>query len=127
MAESSLTLRREDLRRHMARHIGWQIANLDGEKNTWLNDITDSVIREFYHPVPLQGEIESHAWSFLRPKITITTTEAFSDADRTITVAAGVVTLGGTGDTFPTWSAQGELRPTTTGGQYSVAAYDSTT
>jgi hypothetical protein len=63
--------------------------------------ILRSGLRKAYHPPPLPPATVAHEWWFLRPDLTITTTEPYSTG--TVEVVNGVVTL--TGGTLPSWTA----------------------
>lgn len=67
MAESTLSVTRADIVRHIARQQFWDSASVDSEQLANLNDIIKSGLRNFYLPPILPGERVQHNWSFLRP------------------------------------------------------------
>jgi len=118
MAESTASLSYDDLRRHMGRKIPGSTVKTTWtpEEASWIDDIIDSALRNLY-----AGGPTGYQWNFLRPWSTITTVAAYSTG--TIAIAAGVVT--GTGTTFPSWAAEGEV--TVSGNTYTVNTRDSDT
>lgn len=108
MAESSLSLTVDNLRKQVAREMGMGLnitwASLPTDDAAYVTDIIASGLRQFYTPATL-GERYGHSWSFLRPATTLTTSAPYSTG--TITVVAGVVTLAS--GTFPSWAADGEI------------------
>ncbi len=123
MAESTLTVDYDILRREVGRYLGWDRnpAVWDSDQTTDGNDIINAGLRSFYVPAPLPGESAAHQWTFMRPVTTLTTTPPYSTG--TIEIASGVVTL--TGGTFPATAADGEL--TQAARTYSVNTRDSDT
>lgn len=115
MAESSLSLGRPELLRHVGRFLAF-----DRDPDNWtadeladVEDIVSAGLRAFY---------TAHDWKFLRPEATLVTTAPYSTG--TIAVTSGVVTL--TGGTWPSWAqTDGELRVNST--PYAIASRDSDT
>lgn len=126
MAESTLTLSYQTLRRRIGLYLG-----LNRDSSYWTDDeesdVTDVIqegLQKFYFPLdPRTGR--SHRWSFLYPMASITTSGAYSTG--TVVVASGVVTL--TGGTMPDWLAtdptSGDL--TINAVTYEISTYSSTT
>lgn len=73
--------------------------------------------RNVYEPAILPGEPHAHIWSFMQPKLTSFDINA-TYSTGTVTIVAGVVT--GSGTTFPSWAADGEL--VISGVPYTVAS-----
>lgn len=120
MAESTLTLKRDDLLRAVSNMLGRGVdvtAWDDADFATRVNMCVDIGCRWVYEPEMLPGEVQVHIWSFMQPKLeTFTLTQPYSTG--TIGVASGVVT--GSGTVFPSWSANGVL--VVNGVAYSVAS-----
>lgn len=120
MAESTLSLTYDDLRRELGRFLGWgRHPSGDGSLQGWeaddvidCEDILKAAGRLIY---------SAHRWSFLFPINTFTTSASY--ATGTVAIAAGVVTL--TGGTFPSWAADGEI--TVLGVTYTVNTRDGNT
>jgi len=125
MAESALTLRRDDLRRAVGNMLGrgMDITNWDdADFTTRVDNCIDIGCRMVYEPEILPNELQVHIWSFLQPKMTtIQLKTPYSTG--TVTVVAGVVT--GSGTSFPAWAADGELA--INGVRYTVATRTSGT
>lgn len=119
MAESTLTLKRDDLLRAVGNMLGRgvDITNWDdADFTTRVNMCVDIGCRWVYEPELLPNEAQVHIWSFMKPKLmSFALTQPYSTG--TITIAAGVVT--GSGTNFPAWAADGEL--VVNGVSYSVA------
>lgn len=81
--ESSLSITRADLLRHIGRKRGWDRdpANWDERQHLDGDDILSMGLRRFYSPPRLPGEPTSHRWSFLRPIHVMTTETAKGDYD----------------------------------------------
>lgn len=63
----SLDITRRDIRVVIGRYLGYG-RNPDvwtEDQITWVDDIIDSGLRQFYYPSPLPGESCSHTWSFM--------------------------------------------------------------
>lgn len=125
MAESTLTLKRDDLRRAIGNMLGRgvDITNWDdADFATRVDLCVDVGCRNVYEPEILPNETQVHVWSFLQPKLTtIRLNKPYSTG--TISVAAGTVT--GVGTVFPSWAASGELA--INGVRYKVATRVSNT
>lgn len=109
MAESTLTLKRNDLLQAIGNMLGRgiDVTNWDdADFTTRVNMCVDIGCRWVYEPDLLPNEAQVHIWSFMQPKLM-----AFQlnlpYSTGTVTIAAGVVT--GSGTTFPSWAADGEL------------------
>lgn len=124
MAESTLSLTRDDLRKAIGNMLGQglDVTEWDSDFATRVDMCVDIGCRWVYEPEVLPNEAQVHMWSFMQPKLM-----AFAlnqpYATGTITVVAGVAT--GSGTTFPSWAADGEL--VVNGISYSVASRDSAT
>lgn len=120
MAESTLTLKRNDLLKAIGNMLGRGIDFTnwdDADFTTRVNMCVDIGCRLVYEPEILPNEAQVHIWSFMQPKMmTFSLNQGYSTG--TITVAAGVVT--GSGTVFPSWAADGEL--VVGGVSYSVAS-----
>lgn len=125
MAESTLTLKRDDLRKAVGNMLGRGIditAWDDADFATRVDMCVDIGCRWVYEPEVLQGEMHVHIWSFMQPQLAaFQLTTPYSTG--TITVAAGVVT--GSGTNFPSWAANGEV--VVNGQSYTVASRSSGT
>lgn len=125
MAESTLTLTRDDLLKAVGNMLGRGIDITgwdDPDFTTRVNMCVDIGCRWVYEPDLMPGEAQVHMWSFMQPRLANVTLNPQYSAG-TITVAAGVVT--GSGTVFPTWAADGEV--VIEGVSYSVASRDSNT
>lgn len=109
MAESTLTLKRDDLLRAVGDMLGRgvDITNWDdADFTTRVNMCVDIGCRWVYEPELLPGDAHVHIWSFMQPKlVSFPLRTPYSTG--TITIASGVVT--GSGTSFPTWAADGEI------------------
>lgn len=92
MAESTLSIRYEDLVADLERYYGIAASTETALLDRRLRD----GLRRFY---------SAHDWKFLRPRATLSTVAPYSTG--TVAATAGVVTL--TGGTFPSWAASGAL------------------
>lgn len=109
MAESTLTLTRDDLLKAAGNMLGRGIditAWDDPDFTTRVNMCVDIGCRWVYEPDLLPNEAQVHMWSFMQPKLTSFDINP-QYATGTITVVDGVVT--GSGTTFPSWAADAEL------------------
>lgn len=73
MAESTLALSYEDLRKEVGFYLGWQ-RDPDGWNTKQIESIESCVrsgLRQFYFPPVLPGMAASHEWSFLRPSVAL--------------------------------------------------------
>lgn len=109
MAESTLTLTRNDLLKAAGNMLGRGIevsAWNDPDFATRVNMCVDIGCRWVYEPELLPNEAQVHMWSFMQPKLV-----AFDInvpyTTGTISITNGFVT--GSGTAFPTWAADGEL------------------
>lgn len=120
MAESTLSLTYDDLRRELGRFLGFgRHPAGDGSLQGWSADqVADSE-----DILKAAGRLiyAAHRWSFLFPLNTFTTSAAYTTG--TVAIAAGVVTL--TGGTFPSWAADGEI--TVLGVTYTINTLDGNT
>lgn len=103
MAESTLSLKYEELRSEVSRFLGWDTTydNLSAGEKATLDMIIESGLRQFYYP-PIP-----HRWSFFTPAATMATTVPYGTGTVAITKGATTVTLSD--GTFPSWAAQGTL------------------
>jgi hypothetical protein len=119
MAESTLTLKRDDLRKAVCNMLGRGIdltALDDADFVTRVDMCVDIGCRWVYEPELLPNEAQVHIWSFMQPKLeTFALSQPYSTG--TVAIVAGVVT--GSGTVFPSWSANGTL--VVNGVSYSVA------
>lgn len=123
MAVTSLRLTYAELRENIALCLGYSRTSTDWDA-TMVADIARILrngLRKAYHPPPLPPATNSHEWWFLRPDLTITTTEPYETG--TIACTNGVVTL--TGGTFPSWAANGWF--IASGTYYDVSTRDGNT
>ncbi len=124
-AESTLTLKREDLLRAVSNMLGRGLdvtGWIEPDFAARINLCVDIGCRWVYEPELLPGEAQVHIWSFMQPKMmSFALTPQYSIG--TISIVAGVVT--GTGTVFPGWAADGEL--VINGTSYSVASRSSNT
>lgn len=109
MAESGLTLKRDDLLKAIGNLLGkgMDITNWnDADFTARVNACVDIGCRMVYEPDILPNEFQVHIWSFMQPKLmAFALNGPYSTG--TVTVAAGVVT--GSGTNFPAWAADAEL------------------
>jgi hypothetical protein len=109
VAESTLTLKRDDLLKAVGNMLGRgiDITNWDdADFTTRVNMCVDIGCRWVYEPDLLPNEAQVHIWSFMQPKLmAFRLNQPYSTG--TVTIVAGVVT--GSGTVFPTWAADGEL------------------
>lgn len=124
MAESTLTLKRNDLLKAVGNMLGHgiDITAWDADFATRVDMVVDTGCRWVYEPEVLPNESVAHVWSFMQPKyMSFALNQPYSTG--TITIAAGVVT--GSGTSFPSWAAEAEL--VVDGVSYSVATRSSGT
>ena len=124
MAESTLSLVRNDLRKAVGNMLGagLDLTAWEPDFSTRVDMCIDIGCRSLYEPPILAGEAQAHVWSFMQPKLTSFDLNA-TYSTGTVTIVAGAVT--GSGTTFPTWAADGEL--VISGVPYTVASRGSTT
>lgn len=127
MADSTLSLTYTGFRARIAHELGYG-AGGSVSANTWdteqtrqINDCLRSGLHKALFPMPAPGDKQSYRWRFLEPTRQLVTVASYSTG--TITVVDGVVT--GSGTTFPTWAADGDL--IVNGVSYTVASYSSGT
>lgn len=109
MAESTLTLKRDDLLKAIGNMLGKgvDITNWDdADFTSRVNMCVDIGCRWVYEPDLLPDESQVHVWSFMQPKLMAFNLNA-PYSTGTITIVAGVVT--GSGTVFPSWAADAEL------------------
>lgn len=85
---------------------GLDSTNWEADFSARVDLCIDIGCRNTYEPAILPGEPHAHIWSFMQPKLTsfdLNTTYSIG----TVTIVAGAVT--GSGTTFPSWAADGEL------------------
>lgn len=102
--------------------VGIDLSNWEADFSTRVDMCIDIGSRNTYEPMIQPGEPHAHIWSFMQPRLTsfdINTTYSTG----TVTIVAGAVT--GSGTTFPSWAAAGEL--VISGVPYSVATRSSAT
>lgn len=111
------------LRVAIADSLGWT-RNTEGAGSDWsteqearLDAIMKSALTQVYYPNATGQSGQVHQWSWMRPVATLTTTAPYDTG--TVTIVDGVVT--GSGTTFPSWAASGDL--IIAGGTYSVDTY----
>lgn len=124
MAESTLTLTRDDLRKAVGNMMGLGIdlTAWDSDFATRVDMVVDIGCRSVYEPELIPGDAQVHIWSFMQPKL-FAFPLSLPYATGTVTVASGVVT--GDGTVFSSWAADGEL---VLGGiAYEVSTRDSDT
>lgn len=124
MAESTLTLKRDDLRKAVGNLLGHGIdpTAWDADFATRVDMCVDSGCRWVYEPAVLPNENHVHIWSFMQPQMaSLQLIAPYSTG--TITVVSGVVT--GSGTNFPAWAASGDI--VVLGQSYTVASRSSGT
>lgn len=123
MAESTLSVSYDELRRRIGRLIGSGVlvSEFDEADDSDINDILIQGLRMAYCPPVLQGEKYPHDWSFLTPIASLTTRAPYSIG--TIGIAAGVVTLSG--GSWPSYAADGQIE--IAGVSHAISARDSDT
>lgn len=103
MAESTLALSFDDLRRVYAEFLGWGSAITDWSSDTAKTEAVrfdvNSGCRRFYYPAPLQGQVESYNWSFMRPigSVTLASGESTVDLPDNFGSLEGDVTVASSG------------------------------
>lgn len=119
MAESTLSLTRNDLRKAISNMLGTGIdlSSLDADQSTRIDLCVDIGCRNVYEPAIQPGDAQAHIWSFMQPRLTSFDINA-PYSTGTVTIVAGVVT--GSGTTFPSWAASAEL--SVGGASYTVAS-----
>lgn len=124
MAESTLTLTRDDLRKAVGNMLGQGIDTTAWDSNfsTRVDMCVDIGCRWVYEPSVLPKEFTVHIWSFMQPKLARFTLNAPYDTGD-IEIVDGVVT--GSGTSFPSWAADGEI--VVNGVSYTVASRSSGT
>lgn len=125
MAESTLTLIRDDLLKAAGNMLGRGIDITgwdDPDFTTRVNMCVDIGCRWVYEPDLLPNEAQVHIWSFMQPKLTSFDLNPQYGIG-TVTIVAGVVT--GDGTVFPSWAADAEVA--VGGVSYPVATRDSDT
>ena len=125
MAESTLTLKRDDLRRAIGNMMGKgvDLTNWDdADFSTRVDMCVDIGCRWVYEPDMLPDELQVHIWSFMQPKLmAFTLNGPYSTG--TVTIAGGYVL--GSGTVFPSWAADAEL--VVNGVSYPVSLYGGST
>ena len=122
MAEPTLSLSLDDFRIAIGHYMGYGTTY----SSMAAGDVTvlDACVKEgylnFLNPARL-GTQFNHEWSFMSPTATLTTSAPYSTG--TLTIASGVVT--GSGTTFPSWAADGQV--VVSGNSYSVSTRNSDT
>jgi hypothetical protein len=73
MAESTLSLKLVDIQAKLGTFAGWGTdpTGWDSRMQAIIDDSTQSGLRRFYYPAPLEGEALTYDWSFLRPLATL--------------------------------------------------------
>jgi hypothetical protein len=95
MAESTLNLKLDDLRKKLGRFAGWTSTpeSWSEEELDIINDAVASGLRRFYFPMPVdQPTMAGYEWSFLRPIISLD----FAINTNTITLPDQYVGMAGT-------------------------------
>lgn len=126
MAESTLTLDYDSIAQAIGHFLGDGFTEWgnDQSKVIEIDSYIQSGLRNFYTATPLDGKLQTHEWSFMRPTTTLTTIAPYSTG--TVTIVAGVVTLAS--GTFPSFgTARGLLTLSATGVGYAVSSRDSST
>lgn len=120
MAESTLSLTRDDLLKAVGNMLGLGIDVVswdDADFTTRVNMCVDIGCRWVYEPDLMPNEAQVHIWSFMQPRLTSFNLNP-QYGTGTVTIVAGVVT--GSGTVFPSWAADAEL--VVDGVSYSVAS-----
>lgn len=124
MSESTLSLERNDLLKAIGNMLGMGVGSTwtDADFTTRVNMCVDIGTRNVYEPAVQPGELHTHIWSFMQPKLTSFDINA-SYSTSTVTVESGSVTLSiaspNQSAAFPSWAAAGEL--SVDGVSYTVA------
>jgi hypothetical protein len=73
MPESGLSLQITDLQNRLSNYAGWGnvYSALTSYQQGIVDDACQSGLRRFYYPEPVPPQQDSHAWSFLRPVVTL--------------------------------------------------------
>ena len=126
MAESTLTLKRDDLRRAIGNMMGKgvDLTNWDdADFSTRVDMCVDIGCRWVYEPDMLPDELQVHIWSFMQPKLMAFTLNGPYSTGTVTIVAGGYV--GGSGTVFPSWAADAEM--VVNGVSYPVSLYGGST
>lgn len=111
MAESTLTLTWDDLRKAVAFSLGYgrTVANWSANQILNIQDAVDTGYRWVLNPrIQLADKgMLTHSWSWLKPIATVTTSAPYSTGTIAVTNASDTVTL--TTGTWPTWANAGEI------------------
>jgi hypothetical protein len=121
MAESSLSVTRDDLRQEAGHSLGYARSGWDTEQTADIDAMVKTALRWFYYPPPLPG-MKPHQWRFLRPTSTISVfgntagtvsgTPSYSNPSSTINTTAGI---------FVSTMLGKSLRFATSGNSYPIA------
>jgi hypothetical protein len=115
LAASTIALTYTELRRWIAREIGADRGlSFSSITTTDVADILKRALHRYYWPKLADGS--THVWSWLKPKLAKLQLHG-PYTTGTVSITNGVVT--GSGTTFPTWAAQGDLF---VGGYWSTVA-----
>lgn len=108
MAESTLSLKYSTLRANIGDYLryGRTSGSWSTAQGNQIQACLDGGLRMFYTPPPLPGEKHAHEWTFMKLKLTLTTTAPYVTG--TVSAASGVVTFSDTGN-VPSWAADGVL------------------
>lgn len=126
MSESTLSLAYADFIAELGGFLGYTrtSGNWTAAQAAEIDTYMQAGYRNFILAAPLDGVLQAHEWSFMRPVTTLTTVASYSTG--TVTIVNGVVT--GSGTTFPSFgTASGELTLTATGVSYPVSTRDGAT
>jgi hypothetical protein len=126
VAESTLTLKRDDLRKAIGNMMGKgvDITNWDdADFATRVDMCVDIGCRWVYEPDLLPDEAQVHIWSFMQPKLFSFSLNAPYGTGTVTIVAGGYVT--GSGTVFPGWAADAEM--VVNGVSYPVSLYGGNT
>lgn len=93
----ALHLTRADLRDELARFMSFgKYTSAPTQAQADINAFIKRGLRQFYVPVPLSGDSQTHSWSFLQPWDIITTTAPYE----TGTISSSGTAITGSGTTF---------------------------
>lgn len=74
MSESTSTFTYDELRAEVGSFLGWGTdpTGWSADQVNRIKRCVRSGLNQFYHPAPLEGEMASYDWSFMRPVLSIT-------------------------------------------------------
>lgn len=79
VAGDTLAISYDELKKAVARFLGYDVANLTNAQKDEVDDYIQSGVRNFYYPPKMEGVDENFEWSFLRQAGAVTTSSGISD------------------------------------------------